>query len=159
MTTQQEAEYINRLLPKMAEYPGGFSINDLDEQPATRTRRHELASLARRLADEGIARPVNPDTTFRLALTPLGKKVAEGENGYLGYLARQEQQDRLEDRRAERSANGSWISGIAAAVGIALSIYSIHSGSQDSGALKIQIETQARRIRALEIQLQHNQQH
>lgn len=155
MTTQQEATCINELLPQMAQRPSSFNISQANWQ-GTVPNRQELHGLAHRLVAEGLAVYITEESKYRLSITPVGKEVAEGNNGYLGHLARQAQQQRVEERRAERSANGSWISGIAAALGIGLSIYSLYSGAQDAGELKAQIAAQARRIQALEIQLKQH---
>jgi hypothetical protein len=155
MTLEEEAEYINKLLPLMAQRPAGYDISHFtgraDNQPL---HIQQYAALARRLVTEQLAIQNSPEFTFYLSIATLGKEVAEGDNGYLGHLTRLAKERQWAKLQALLATSSTVISALAAVVAVGVSIWLNNSLDKTNA----QVEAQNKRIQALETQLKQRTQ-
>ncbi|RZJ94739.1 MAG: hypothetical protein EOO60_02375 [Hymenobacter sp.] len=152
MTTEEEAHYIQQVLPRMVKQPHGFDISEFGGKGPTKpvTGSLEFVSLAKRLVSEGLATEEDPRYGFYLAVTTKGKQIAERPDGYLGYLQQEEKRLRTEESRAKKNVAGTFGSFIVAGLALGFALYTYFATNQDTSALEKKVQVLERRIQSLE---------
>jgi hypothetical protein len=155
VTIQQEDQYIHELLPEIAAQPTGYDMHDYEFPLYVEI----VLPIVKRLESENLAVAQDKNHPYFLTITHKGRQIAGAPSGYLGFLQREKHRLRIEDKRAARSASGSWLSGIAGILGAILAAYSLFSSSQDTKHLNTKLEAQDKRIQNLEMQIQRHKQY
>jgi hypothetical protein len=155
MTTEEEAQYIQQVLPLMVKEPEGFDISEFGGKGPNKpvTDQREFISLAKRLVGENLA-IADSNYAFYLDITPKGKQIAEQPGGYLGYLKEQEKRQRTEEFRAKLNVVGTFGSMVIAGLAFLFSVY-IYVKAGEVKELQQKVDAQNERIKALEAQRNH----
>jgi len=149
MTTEEEAHYIQQVLPLMVKKPTGLYIGEEDYAIAKAdTSASDYIGLARRLVKEELA--TTNGSALYLAITTKGKQIAERPDGYLGYLQEQEKRLRTEESRAKKNVAGTFGSFIVAGLALLFALYTYFATSHETSALEKKVQALEQRLQTLE---------
>jgi hypothetical protein len=173
MTLQEEEDIIHQILEQMLNNLDRVSyLPDMLVLVGYADYRKYLAPILTRLKTDDLAIEPNPTgNSYVIRPTAKGLNIARHPGGYKVYSAEKtliEQRENLakiEKDKIEREAalatisanKAAWFSGAVAAVTIVVSLVSSFLFNNSLDKTNAQVEAQAKRIQALEVQLQHDQ--
>lgn len=149
MNLEEENQYIQQVLPIMANKPNGLYLGEEDYAiPKNGVDTGDYIGIARRLVNEGLA--TTNGAALYLAITTKGKQIAERPNGYLGYLREQEKRLHTEESRAKKNVAGTFGSFIVAGLALLFTLCTYFATNQDTSALEKKVQALELRLKALE---------
>jgi hypothetical protein len=141
MTEEEEITLIQQLFDLMGNAPLE-SLHYKDVKDCIGSTEAIWAAIFDRLLNEGLLES-NANFASLVHLTALGRTIAAAPNGYIEYLRQKQSTETRTQHNEDRSALGSFLSGVAGVAGLFISAFSFWQSCQTSNSLdKTEAEVQ-----------------